>query len=74
MALLAAFRRGVASCSRSILPFQRRSQNAAAAFDMFAGEELHSDPSNEELALAGSQALRTDTFVKEVALSQYQKL
>ena len=67
MALLAACRRGVASSSRKALPFQTRAQNPAAAFDLFLGEELsYVDPSDEGDATPGTQALRTDTFVREV--------
>ena len=67
MALLAAWRRGVASCSGKNLPFQARFQNPAAAFDQFLGEELnYVDPSDEADATPGTQALRTDTFVREV--------
>ena len=71
MALLAACRRGVASCSVKVLPFQARFQNPAAAFDQFLGEELnYVDPSDEADATAGTQALRTDTFVREVGPHQ----
>ena len=71
MALLAAWRRGAASCSGKVLPFQARFQNPAAAFDQFLGEELnYVDPSDEADATPGTQALRTDTFVREVGSHQ----
>ena len=67
MALLAACRRGVASCKGKALPFQARLQNPAAAFDQFLGDDLsYGDPSDEGDATPGTQALRTDTFVREV--------
>ena len=68
MALLATFRRGAASCCRKIFQTQR-CQHTASAFDQFSGEELYSDVPEEQLASAGTQALRTDTFVREVPLT-----
>ncbi|CAL5222347.1 g4698 [Coccomyxa viridis] len=65
MALLAIFRRGAAACCRNIFQAERRFQHTAAAFDQFSGEELYSELPEEQLASAGSQALRTDTFVRE---------
>ena len=71
MALLAACRKGLASCSGKALPFQARFQNPAAAFDQFLGDELnYVDPSDEADATPGTQALRTDTFVREVGPHQ----
>ena len=72
MALLAIFRRGAAACCRNIFQAERRFQHTAAAFDQFSGEELYSELPEEQLASAGSQALRTDTFVREVALTHYK--
>lgn len=74
MALLAACRRGAASCSRRAQPFQARFQNPAAAFDQFLGEDLsYVDPSDEGDATPRTQALRTDTFVREVGPHQVMR-
>ena len=67
MALLTTFRRGAASCCRRFFQAETRCQHTATAFDQFSGEELYSEVPEEQLASAGSQALRTDTFVREVA-------
>ena len=74
MALLATLRRGAATCCRSIFQAERRCQHTAAGFDLFSGEELYTELPEEQLASAGSQALRTDTFVREVAHILYKHL